>query len=170
MDGGVIISSSPSHHSCILLLFQVEAAVINCEELSYSSSSRFSLIRFGLLWFWNSGNFCMWSTLHDTRINVWGCSNSHGLGKICKVDGILEKNQFHRILQNNLFHSAAESFPNRKWIFQQDNDPEHTYKTRMNVMSWPSQPPELISIGNIWAYLDRTMKEASKREQLFEVV
>ena len=62
------------------------------------------------------------------------------------------------ILENIMMSYAEDNMP-LKWVFQQDNDPEHTnrkakqwsHDNKVEVMEWPAQLPDLNPIGNLWA-------------------
>lgn len=56
---------------------------------------------------------------------VWSCFGRGKVGNLIKIDGILNKERFHGILQNHAVPSGLRII-GRGFIFQQDNDPKHT--------------------------------------------
>jgi len=125
--------------------------------------------------------YCLHGTVkHDKKINVWGCFAAHGVGKLYRVNGNLEQNQFHSILVHQMIPSARALFPDGNFVFQQDNDPKHTatknqeYLKNKNiqVLNWPSQSPDLNPIENLWSCMDREMKNRNPQneDQLFAIV
>ena len=116
---------------------------------------------------------------HDAKLMVWGCFAAHGVGRLYRVQGLLEKHQFLRILMDELLPSVETLFPNNApWIFQQDNDPKHTAlmnqgylrANNVNILRWPSQSPDLNPIENLWSILDMRLKDRNPQnlDQLFE--
>ncbi len=125
--------------------------------------------------------YCLRGTVkHDEKINVWGCFSAHGVGRLYRVNGILEQKQFHSILVNQMIPSARALFPSGDFVFQQDNDPKHTAKKNLQylknkniqVLEWPSQSPDLNPIENLWSYMDRQMKDRNPQNetQLFAII
>ncbi len=57
------------------------------------------------------------------NIMLWGCFSSSGPGKLVRIHGIMKKEDYCDILQQNLKPSAKELKLKRGWLLQQDNDP-----------------------------------------------
>lgn len=111
---------------------------------------------------------------------VWGCFAWGGVGKLVKIDGTMTADSYISILKRNLKESARKVGLEKKFIFQQDNDPKHTaHKTkaffqtsRIKVLEWPPQSPDLNPIENLWSILDRNVDkgDVTNRDKLFEAL
>ncbi len=64
-------------------------------------------------------------------IMLWGCFAASGTGSLQKVNGIMKKEDYLQILQENLKPSARRLGLGRSWVFQQDNDPK-----QINNQKW----------------------------------
>ena len=95
-----------------------------------------------------------------------GLFAANGTGALQRVNGIMKKDDYLQILQDNLKSSARRLGLGRSWVFQQDNDPKHTSKVvmewlnqaGMKVLEWPSRSPDLNPIENMWTMLKKQVR------------
>ena len=114
------------------------------------------------------------------QVMVWGCMSAAGVGLICRVDGTVNAAKYKQILETHMLASAAATFDNVEWYFQQDNAPCHKAKTVMswlegsgvNVLSWPPQSPDLNPIEYLWNVLFKkiTGNKPQNTNSLFEML
>ena len=83
---------------------------------------------------------------------LWGCMGWDGVKRLTEVQGRMNADQYVKILEKNLLSSMEEfEIPTENLIFQQDNDPKHTFKTAQNwmednnisLLDWPPQSPDI---------------------------
>ena len=66
-------------------------------------------------------------------IVLWGFFSAGGTGAIHKIDGIMRMENYVDILKQHLKTLVRKLKLVRKWVFQMDNDPKHTFKV---VAKW----------------------------------
>ncbi|GFW70642.1 transposable element Tcb1 transposase [Trichonephila clavipes] len=95
---------------------------------------------------------------YPTKVMVWGCMSSYGVGRLHIVSRTVKAVDYIEILQNKLLPTVRDLFGNQSWIFKDDNAPCHRAKVAqkwlkdhtVNIMNWPGQSTDLNPIDNLW--------------------
>ncbi len=88
-------------------------------------------------------------------IMLWGCFSAFANGNLVSVKGIMKKKTTRRFERQR--QSATKLGLGERFVFQHDNDPNHTYSgeqlylqmSKVNILDWPAQSPDLNPIKNV---------------------
>ncbi len=70
-----------------------------------------------------NSSFMQGTVKHDKKINFWGCFAHHGVGRLYRIEGIMDQKVYKNILICQYEPGMQALFSNGGSIFQQDNDP-----------------------------------------------
>ena len=63
-------------------------------------------------------------------VMMWNCMTSSGPSMMCRIEGREDQYMYREILEQELIHTLHEyNLDLANLIFQQDNDPKHTFKS-----------------------------------------
>lgn len=114
------------------------------------------------------------------NIMIWGCFAWSGVGNLVHIESTMTAEKYIDILCENLEESVLKLGLENDFIFQQDNDPKHTAKastkffknSKIKLLEWPPQSPDLNPIENLWSYLDEKIDKTnvSNKTNYFEAL
>ncbi|GFU65241.1 transposable element Tcb1 transposase [Trichonephila clavipes] len=114
---------------------------------------------------------------YPTKVMVWGCMSSHGVGRLHIVSRTVKAMDYIEILQNKLLPTVNDLLGNHSSIFQDDNAPCHRVKVvqkwlkdhTVNRMNCPGQSPDLNPLENLWFKIGRIIGKLEKGRSVTSV-
>ena len=114
---------------------------------------------------------------------TWSCIIYYGPGDACRLPDKISAVTYFEVLRGYVFASRDHNFMNpAKFKFQQDNAGIHTAKitrdfikkSKIPVIEWPANSPDLNPIETVWAHLkkqlDRYLNAPRNMDELWERV
>jgi hypothetical protein len=101
------------------------------------------------------------------KVTVWGMITPHGLGRLVRIWGNMDKFLYREILEEDLLGSMDDlDLDIRDYYFQQDNDPKHTSgvattwceENNVDLLPWVASSPDMNIIEHVWDRLDRMVR------------
>jgi transposase len=116
-----------------------------------------------------SGDHFQASFRHPVKVMIWSCISAQGTGRVHVVEGMMNADQYMKVLKSRVVPQMREWFKNEPCWFQQDLAPCHTAKIcknylaseKVNVLEWPGNSPDLSPIENIWAILKKRVNKTA---------
>ena len=99
---------------------------------------------------------------------IWGCISWDGVGRIVKINSIMDKELYISILDEDLQGSLEDvGLTLQDIIFQQDNDPKHKAHITIEwleshgfkVLPRPATSPDMNLIEHVWDYVENELRK-----------
>ena len=121
-----------------------------------------------------SPQFINQSPKFPTKLMVWGCFSSLGVGHLKIIDGTMNSDSYINVLAQKMLPSANQMFLGRNFVFQDDSAPCHRSKKTKNwlaenkvvVLDWPGNSPDLNPIENMWAILKQKVRQQMPKTKI----
>ena len=100
-------------------------------------------------------------------INVWWCITYFGQGYLKILEGRINAEKYLEVLDECLWPTVQQYFPDQGYIFQEDNAPIHKanmvkryfQKKNTTPLPWPVYSPDLSPIENCWSLLKMRLQK-----------
>lgn len=94
-------------------------------------------------------------------INLWGWISARGLGVLWDINGHLNSIKYIEILENIMLPSVTTLYPDRNFIFLQDNCPVHKSRlvtewlgeNEIETFNFPPYSGDMNPIENVWGLM-----------------
>lgn len=116
-------------------------------------------------------------------VMVWGVITPNGVGRLHRVDGIMDAVKYIGILESSLLPTISDLDKSPgEVILVQDNDPKHKAKktaawleeNELVTMDWPPNSPDMNIIEHVWDELDRRVRRRghlpTSKDNLWEIL
>ena len=150
------------------------------EKVIWSDESSFDVVSSsGVEYYWNERpdslnekNIKKTKKFGGGSVMVWGCITPRGVGKLVRIDGILDSQKYTKLLSDGLFESINRyKLSLKKITFMHDNAPIHSsYYTKewlrfnkVKTIEWPSHSPDINPIENLWGILDEKLRRGRSK-------
>lgn len=117
---------------------------------------------------------------HPQKVMFWGCFSAAGPGRLHVCDGMMNSDQYIKVIDERIVPELNEKFPEGDGVLQQDKAPCHTSKKStqhleskgITVLQWPGNSPDLAPIETLWAIAKNKLKEkdVTTKEKLIAAV
>ena len=117
---------------------------------------------------------------HPPKVMFWGCFSSSGPGRLHVCEGMMDSQQYVKVIDTRILPEMNQRFPNGDGILQQDQAPCHRSKKStqhleskgIQVLEWPGNSPDLAPIETLWAILKSRLRkeDVSTKQKLISSV
>ena len=97
------------------------------------------------------------TTEHLQKVMFWGCFDYKGPGRLHICDGMMNSNEYIKVINHRIVHQLQQDYPDGDGLLQHDLAPCHSSTVVINhlknigvkVMNWPENSPDIAPIENM---------------------